>query len=39
VDGAAWHSAMAAELVGLAPERVQGIAEAVASRPRVDVPA
>ncbi|MDT7680155.1 MAG: hypothetical protein QOG57_465 [Pseudonocardiales bacterium] len=39
VDGAAWHSATAAELVGLAPERVQGIAEAVASRPRVDVPA
>jgi hypothetical protein len=39
VDGVAWHSATAAELVGLAPERVQGIADAVASRPRVDVPA
>ena len=39
VDGVAWHSATAAELVGLAPERVRGIAEAVASRPRVDVPA
>jgi phenylpyruvate tautomerase PptA (4-oxalocrotonate tautomerase family) len=39
VDGAAWHSATAAELVGLDAERVQGIADAVASRPRVDVPA
>ena len=39
VDGVPWHSAAAAELVGLDAERVQGIADAVASRPRVDVPA
>jgi phenylpyruvate tautomerase PptA (4-oxalocrotonate tautomerase family) len=39
VDGVPWHSATAAELVGLDAERVQGIADAVASRPRVDVPA
>jgi phenylpyruvate tautomerase PptA (4-oxalocrotonate tautomerase family) len=39
VDGVPWHSATAAESVGLDAERVQGIADAVASRPRIDVPA
>jgi phenylpyruvate tautomerase PptA (4-oxalocrotonate tautomerase family) len=39
VDGVPWHSAAAAELVGLDPKRVQGIADAIASRPRIDVPA
>jgi phenylpyruvate tautomerase PptA (4-oxalocrotonate tautomerase family) len=39
VDGVPWHSAAAAELVGLDPKRVQGIADAIASRPRINVPA
>jgi hypothetical protein len=38
VDGLAWHSAKAAELVGLPADRVQGIEAAVAARPRIDGP-
>jgi phenylpyruvate tautomerase PptA (4-oxalocrotonate tautomerase family) len=38
VDGVAWHSATAAELIGADPERVQKISEAVARQPRIDVP-
>jgi phenylpyruvate tautomerase PptA (4-oxalocrotonate tautomerase family) len=39
VDGVPWHSPTAAELVGLKPERVRGIGEAVDRRPFVGVSA